>query len=565
MIPSAPAGAPTAAGLPKGLRLYLYATALICGAAILIVEILGARMLYPYFGSSHFVYTAQIAVTLIALAAGYDLGGRLADRSPKLGRMYAAILAAAIYLCISVPLCSPVSFACLKMDLTLGSLLASAFLFLPPLMLLATVGPFLVRNFTQSVNTVGGQVGRLSALSTLGSVGGTLLIGYALIPFLPNSMTMYLTAVVLMAVAVGYFFLVQKGGLGTGPTVVVVLNLFLGLGAGYYGIQREANLHLQGYEELERQNSNFGQLLVIQHTNQARRYYLNDLLTQNTYDPIEKKSTSMFTFMLHGLAKAYTPQLDRALCIGLGVGIVPMSLAEEGVKVDVVEINPRVAGIAERHFNFKPEKVTLHVDDGRHYLNECAKPGGPRYDTIILDAFLGDSSPSHLMTREAFLAMRAVLKPGGTLVINSFGDLDDAPQKLLPSRVLAGLLGERFLREHPSLVPRRNYFTASLERTLTTVFKSVRIHTAFGGNILFVASDTPDLQFARQPDLSNVHPYAMGATRMAFDNIVSTPPHAGRVLTDNFNPVEYYDLINRENVRKNLTAMWREQTMEETE
>jgi spermidine synthase len=545
------------------VRLYLYATAVICGAAILIVEILGAKMLSPFFGASHFVWTAQIAVTLLSLAAGYDLGGRLADRSPKLGRMYGAILAAAIYLCVSVPLCSPVSFACLKMDLALGSLLASAFLFLPPLTLLATVGPFLVRNFTQSVSSVGGKVGRLSALSTLGSVGGTLLIGYALFPFLPNSMTMYLTAVVLMAVAVGYFFLAQRTPLGAGPTAVVVVNLALGLGAGYWGIRREAQLHLQGFEELERRNSNFGQLLVIQHTNQARRYYLNDWLTQNTYDPLEKKSTSMFTYMLHGLAKAYTPKIERALCIGLGVGIVPMSLAEDGAKVDVVEINADVAGVAQRHFNFQPEKVTLHIDDGRHYLNECAKRGAPRYDTIVLDAFLGDSSPSHLMTREAFTAMRDVLKPGGTLVINSFGDLDDAPQKLLPSRVAAALLGERFMRDHPSLVPRRNYFTASLERTLTTVFKSVRIHTAFGGNILFVASDTPDLQFAHPPDFSKVHPYAIGATQAAFENIVSTPPHAGRVLTDNFNPVEYYDLLNREGVRKNLTVMWRNQTIEE--
>ena len=67
--------------LPVGLRRYLYITAALTGAAIMIVEILGAKMLSPYLGMSHFVWTAQIAVTLVALASGYYVGGRLADRA----------------------------------------------------------------------------------------------------------------------------------------------------------------------------------------------------------------------------------------------------------------------------------------------------------------------------------------------------------------------------------------------------------------------------------------------------------------------------------------------------
>ena len=62
--------------ISPGLRRFLYGTAAITGACVLVVEILGAKMLSPYFGTSHFVWTAQIAVTLLALAAGYYLGGR---------------------------------------------------------------------------------------------------------------------------------------------------------------------------------------------------------------------------------------------------------------------------------------------------------------------------------------------------------------------------------------------------------------------------------------------------------------------------------------------------------
>src|SRR5207249_9370258 len=88
--------------MPAGLRRYLYFTAAVTGAAIMIIEILGAKMLAPYVGTSHFISTAQLAVTLLALAAGYYAGGRMVDRSLKLARIYGCVLMAAIYLCLSV-------------------------------------------------------------------------------------------------------------------------------------------------------------------------------------------------------------------------------------------------------------------------------------------------------------------------------------------------------------------------------------------------------------------------------------------------------------------------------
>ena len=103
--PLAPAVAP---GPAPGLRRYLYLTAAVTGAAIMIVEILGAKMLAPYVGTSHFVWTAQIAVTLVALAAGYYAGGRLVDASPRLSRIYTCVLLAALYLCVTVLIVLPV-------------------------------------------------------------------------------------------------------------------------------------------------------------------------------------------------------------------------------------------------------------------------------------------------------------------------------------------------------------------------------------------------------------------------------------------------------------------------
>src|SRR5207247_1422411 len=112
--------------MSAGLRRYLYWTAGTTGAAIMIVEILGAKMLAPYVGTSHFVWTAQIAVTLVGLTAGYYAGGWLVNRAPQLGRLYWAILGAAIYLAFAALVVEPVAYWCLDFKLAFGSLLAVA-------------------------------------------------------------------------------------------------------------------------------------------------------------------------------------------------------------------------------------------------------------------------------------------------------------------------------------------------------------------------------------------------------------------------------------------------------
>lgn len=511
-----PAAARVALG--AGLRRYLYFTAAATGAAILVVEILGAKMLAPYLGTSHFVWTAQIAVTLISLAAGYTFGGWLVDRSAHLSRLYFCILAAAIYLCFTIPICEPIAYVCLKFQLAAGALLASLFLFFVPLTLLAVTGPFLMRVLTSSVSQVGGQAGRLSAISTLGSVAGTVLIGYVLIPFLPNSITMYVTGGVLMAIVAVYFAVWGRKL----PNQLLVAGALCGLAAGYYGVKSDLHPRWEDYEQLARSNSNFGQLQVVSvRQGPPVRYYLNDYLTQNGYDPAERKSVNLFTYMLHGLAHAYARQTSDVLCIGMGVGIVPMKFAREGAQVDVVEINGAVVPVAQAYFDLEPEKLNLMINDGRFYLNGCTK----KYDAIILDAFLGDSSPSHLMTQEAFRAMQRALKPEGVLVMNSFGEL-----------------------EGPG-----DFLGASLEKTLQSVFKSVRIHSDGQGNMFFVASDQPELAVPKwRPKPKEVHNRVAARVEATFNSLVRTDPHRGMVLTDNYNPTEFYDAKNREQLRKNV-------------
>ena len=504
--------------MKPGFRRFLYATAGITGACILIVEILGAKMLAPFVGTSHFVWTAQIAVTLVSLAFGYYFGGWLVDRSPKLSRLYFCIALAAVYLAFTILIVEQVAYGFLKYNLALGALLSSAILFFVPLTLLAAVGPFLIRVLAISFNTIGTQIGRLSAISTLGSVLGTILIGYVLLPFLPNSVTMYATAGVLLLLSLTYFIVFSRRDLAPALTLVI-----LGAALGGLGVRRDHTKIWGRVQELHRSNSDFGMLQVVQLPD-GRRFYLNDFLLQNTYDTQTKKSTSLFTYMLRYLAEGYRTNLQDVLCVGLGVGIVPTEMSQNGVRVDVVEINPSIVPLAQRYFGFDPTKSNVTIGDGRYFVNQTDK----KYDAVVLDAFLGDSSPSHLMSREAFANMKRVLKPGGVLVINSFGDLSEG----------------------------KDFFTASLFKTLKEVFPFIRVHGnrnlngIVSGNIFFAASDQ-ELTL-RSVDYSSAHASVVPEIQECLASNVVIDSTNGRVLTDDYNPVEFYDAENREAHRRKL-------------
>jgi spermidine synthase len=279
-------------------------------------------------------------------------------------------------------------------------------------------------------------------------------------------------------------------------------------------------------EEVFRGNSNFGLLQIFQARAGGQRYLLNDYLMQGGYDAETQQSSLMFSYLLHDLAQAYTTNVADVLVIGLGIGLVPMQFAREGANVDAVEINPAMVPLARRYFNYQPERINLTLGDGRQFVNATRN----RYDAIIVDAFLGDSAPSHLMTREAFTAMRRLLRPGGVLVFDCWGNFS----------------------------PGKDFLVASLQKTLADVFPEVRIHCDINHqsvekviNVFFVASPTT-LKIQRPPTFTHVHPDCRAQVEAAFSQTAETDPEHGIILTDDYNPVDYYDASNREGERRRM-------------
>jgi spermidine synthase len=164
------------------------------------------------------------------------------------------------------------------------------------------------------------------------------------------------------------------------------------------------------------------------------RLYFQDGLVQNTVGS-DGRSLSFYTYALEALAYTYRPQIGSALALGLGAGIVPMRLAERGVAVEAVEIDPASLTAAIRHFGFDPARVRTHIADARTQLKRCARG----YDVIFVDLFHGDGTPDYLLTRDFFADLRRCLGPGGIAVFNTFADIG---QTTVYAHLLATLRSE---------------------------------------------------------------------------------------------------------------------------
>ncbi len=173
------------------------------GAALMGLEIVGSRVLAPYFGSSVFVWGSLIAVVLAALSLGAYTGGRLADRMPS-GRPLAGMLSLSGLMALVLPwVAATVNRAVFVMELGPrgGPLLASVVLFAIPGAALGAITPFIVRMLADRVDRVGGVAGTVSALSTAGSIAGTLGTAFYLIPTMGVRLILHLIGVVLLVLA----------------------------------------------------------------------------------------------------------------------------------------------------------------------------------------------------------------------------------------------------------------------------------------------------------------------------------------------------------------------------
>ena len=415
----------------------LYAIIFISGAAILALELLASRIMTPYFGVSLYIWTGILSITLVSLALGYWLGGRLAARrasSPdRLLGLYALMPAVSAIAIVAACLVYPHAFAPLAASSLVGGAFAACLVLLfVPLVAASAMNPLLVAvllNRGTSGRAADAGSGKVFFVSRIGSVAGVVVTAFGLIPYVSNFAAVLIVALVLALLTLAAAVLAReplarKGVLVSSAVAACVLAAGLLWNADSY-TGRQGPFAYAGAEwRVEASyNSLFGTVKVLRttpdpETTQFRRMYFQDGLTQNTVDS-SNRSISFYTYALEGLARAYRPEMRAALVLGLGAGMVPMALSKGGIRTEVVDIDPAAPRVAQAYFGFDPAVVTTHEADARTFVRTCQS----RYDVIVVDLFHGDGTPDYLITREFFQSLRACLTPDGVAVFNTFADL----------------------------------------------------------------------------------------------------------------------------------------------
>lgn len=415
-----------------------FALIFISGGAILALELLASRIMTPYFGVSLYIWTGILSITLVSLALGYWWGGRLASGTPvpsdrKIGLLFGIMPALAGIAIVAACLAYPLAFHPLaRWSLGGGAFVACLILLLLPLVTTSAMNPLLVALLLRRQVEHKGDAGAglVFFVSTLGSVAGVLITAFLLIPNISNYTGTLLVAGILgtlslVAAASTQLPMSARGGV-TACAVAAILGaaLLAWQADRYTGRQGPVAFSGAQWQVESTHNSLFGTVKILRSNADAdgkfQRMYFHDGLIQNTVDS-NQQSTSFYTWALEALSRAYRPQLQDVLMLGLGAGIVPSRLARDGARVEVVEIDPSSLAVAQRYFGFDSGRVITHQADARTFVAGCE----PRHDVVLVDLFHGDGTPDYLITREFFRDLKRCLKPDGVAVFNTFANLED--------------------------------------------------------------------------------------------------------------------------------------------
>jgi predicted membrane-bound spermidine synthase len=201
----------------------------VCGAAVMIFELVGSRVIAPYVGTSTYAWTSLIGVILASLSAGYYVGGYLADKRPSIRPMALIIIFSAVAIAFSAFTKDifSVFISTLHVILEIKSIVISLILFAPASFLLGMVSPYAVRLRMIDITKSGRTSGNLYAISTAGSIFGTFLAGFYIIPNLGSTNTLMILSIALLLVAV---LLLLDTKIGRPVKIAVLLLIvFLGL------------------------------------------------------------------------------------------------------------------------------------------------------------------------------------------------------------------------------------------------------------------------------------------------------------------------------------------------
>jgi spermidine synthase len=488
-------------------KLGLLITVMCSGGAVMILELLGTRIIAPFYGVSLYVWSSLISVTMIALAMGYYLGGFLADRYTRI--RLAHIFTVASLATVLIPFVSgPVMQLTNPLGIRGGAFVSAFLLFSIPLTALAMVGPFVIKLATQNLQGVGRAAGSVYAISTMGSVLATLLLGFYLLPLFGTRTIIFALSLLLLGLAiplmwrdkVGFSQATASLPLWVAATVICLLS-----------VNGHAVSHVaKGFKVQYEEESIYGWVRVVDDLKNGHRLLLSDASVLSAVELTHGHSLLSYQAVLSGLP-LFRPKAKNALLIGLGGGHVAQDLKAKGLTTDTIEIDPVVAQASIDFFHFKPTGEFI-VGDARYEITKLKK----QYDIIIHDCFTGGSEPTHMLTVEMLQELSELLTEKGVLALNYVGFRQGEGAQAV----------------------------ASVYKTLKSVLPEVGVYITEKDDFtdfIFVASHHSIALDANNPDRR---------IQWLLDHQYAIDDNEGIVITDDFNPLESMQVRKSEAYRE---------------
>ncbi|TNE45313.1 MAG: methyltransferase domain-containing protein [Deltaproteobacteria bacterium] len=477
-------------------RLLYYSTALLTGGCVMALEMVGFRLFAPYFGYSVYVTGSLISVILLAMSVGYLAGGWLADHRSTDRSLFACIFVAACLVALVAWASPQVLHRLQQWNLVRGTLVAAVVLLFLPMLLLSVTSPFLIKLLANHT-TVGMTSGQIVALSTLGSIGGTLLATFWMLPSLGVRLSLLsLSGVLVLLATLGW---VRQHRLGT----VGLLGLSL---CGLPPMKAPRPLPASGFTRLASIQSLYSQLDVYLDKTRQSVFVMPSRIFIHSEKP-KKGLLSHSEQDAFSVAGLWLKNPKKFLLLGLGAGTTYQQLRHfyPDSTIVGVDLDPAMVRVGRAYFGLKTDKKTRVVlQDARRFLSQSHES----FDVIAVNVTAGGAFvPFHLATQEAFVAMSKRLKPKGWVFMNV---VDPGKERLI-TRCILKAMGQTF--PHVYSVP-------------------------FGGNSVVMGSRSPVPKVHLLQTKKHHAPLVRLAQRMQKEAQAYKPTSACPVWTDNRSTIE---------------------------
>ena len=394
-------------------------TVFLCGALGMVLELVAARILSPYVGSSNLIWTTIIGIMLTSMSIGYWLGGKIADKRPDINLLSFFILIGAFFTSI-IPILETVLVKPLSEvmnELVIIAIICSTIVFGIPSFILAMVSPFAVKLEDKNHEEIGKTSGKISSLSTIGSIVGTFVAGFLLIPNLGVRTLILIITITLFILS---FIMFNKKNVKY--SIAMVLCLIALIGLNYYGKVLFEKNNPDIIQDVDSQYSR----IWVKNISVGDINYKTMEVDTGLESYINKNTNEMGAKYLYyyDLFDYYNKDAKSTLMIGGAAYTYPTYYLNKYQEktIDVAEIDEKMTELAIDEFDLDIEnpRLKIYTQDGRSFLNNTEN----KYDTILIDAFKGLNAPFELTTYEALVKAKNALNDNGMVITNIISSLE---------------------------------------------------------------------------------------------------------------------------------------------